>query len=41
MGGEDPPDPAARSVVVVGLQRQRRLSAVHGAGEELQFSHEG
>ena len=39
VGGEDPPDPAAGRVVVVGLQRQGRLAAVHGAGEEMQFSH--
>ena len=39
VGGEDPADPSARGVVVVGLERQRALAGVHRAGEELQFSH--
>ena len=39
VAGEDPPHPAARGVVVVGLERQRALAGVHGPGEELQFGH--
>ena len=39
VGGEQPADPAPRGVVVVGLERQGALAGVHGAGEEVQFSH--
>ena len=30
---------SARGMVVVGLERERRLARVHGPGEELQFGH--
>jgi hypothetical protein len=38
-GDEDLPHTAAGGVVVVGLERQRALAGVHGAGEELELSH--
>ena len=37
--GEDQPAPAALAVVVLHLQRQRRLAAVHRSGEEHELSH--